>query len=361
LFSPTNHFGGETVTDPVAQASAAVPELALRQRVYLLDQVARGPSAGLAQGDANGKIPAAVKRELMLDSSVCNRLRSEMLVEGLLHCEKTKRKQLFQLTDGGRAYLEEHRAALLSVTPGPRGKVNPPKSDEVRQYRTTFLLFQLFRTDRHTLTQAAANRFDTLAKKLELNAATAWVLRHELNQQGLLAITPTGRSETYTLTPEGRLKLGTLAFAPEFDSKLRGLLLNDLLEAARDAARDFRGTERKPEVPAEKAVPDAAQLQQAILATFAELSREQHGATGLVPIHEVRATIRKNLGEQAARHEVFDRVVQDLRQAGRLRLVPITDATQASPEALSSSLPGLGETLFYMEAAREPVAHGSSV
>jgi hypothetical protein len=128
-------------------------------------------------------------------------------------------------------------------------------------------------------------------------------------------------------------------------------VLNDLLEAAREAAKQFGGAPK-----AEAAAPDPARLEQTILASFEELLRERHAVTGMVPIHEVRAGVRRQLGETAARHDVFDPAVHALRQAGRLRLIPITDGTQASPEQAQASIPGIGETLFFLETTREPVA-----
>jgi predicted transcriptional regulator len=349
------------VTDPVLQSPAAILELPVRQRAFLLDQIAGAPCESLGKGAANRAIPAAAKRELELDTSNLNRLRSDMTAEGLLKTERANRIESYQLTDKGRAYLEQHRSSVPTLPTGRVGVVTPPSNDLVRKFRISYLLLQLLKAERHTLSQGEANRFDALGRRLELNAATARAIRHELAEQGLLAISKQNRFEAYTLTPEGRLQLGTLAFDDDFEFKIRGRVLNDLLEAAREAAKQFAGApadtvKRDTGMPAEAVIPETSRLDEAILRAFEELLRERHTVTGMVPIHEVRAEVRKHLGETAARHDAFDPVILSLRQAGRLRLVPITDGTKASLEQLQASVPGIGETLFFLEAAYEPVA-----
>jgi predicted transcriptional regulator len=353
--------GAKTVTDSLSHAPDAIPEISIRQRAILLDQIARSSEGKLGKGDANRAIPAAIKRELGLKAPAANQLRAALVAEGLLTTERQNRKDYFQLTDRGRDYLEQHRQEF-PVTPRGRGKgIVPPSNENVRRYRISYLLLQLLKAEQHTLSQPQANRFDALGKRLELNAVTATSLRHELAAQGLLTISRPNRFETYSLTPEGRLKLGTLAFDTDFEFKLRGRILNDLLEAAREAAREFSdvpGKETKPTVDAASATDaaEAVSLEDAIFRAFDELLRERHTVTGMVPIHEVRIEVRKHLGEAAARHDVFDAVIFKWWQDGRFRLIPITDGTQASLEQLQASLPGTGETLFFLESVHEPVA-----
>jgi predicted transcriptional regulator len=353
-------FGAKAVTDLVSHSPDAVPEIAVRQRAFLLDQLVRVAGAKLSKGDANHAIPAAVKRELGLDAATANRLRAEMVAEGLLAMERPNRVESFQLTDPGRAYLEQHRHDVPPLPQG-RGKgIVPPSNENVRQLRYSYLLLRLFQADRYTLSQAEANKFDALGKRLELNAATAKAIRHELAEQGLLIIARPNRSESYTLTAEGRLKLGTLAFDEDFVFKLRGRVLNDLLEAAKEAAREFTAppTEQRPPVVVapETTAPNTVQLEAVILRAFEDLLRERHTVTGMVPIHEVRDEVRKQLGESAARHDVFDSAILACWQAGRVRLVPITDRSQVSLEQLQASIPGTGETLFFLESVHETIA-----
>ncbi|MGH7224452.1 MAG: hypothetical protein ACRELF_14595, partial [Gemmataceae bacterium] len=188
------------MTDPVSQSPEAVPEIAVRQRAFLLDQLVQVASGKLCTGDANRAIRVAVKRELGLEAKPANRLRAEMVAEGLLVTERLNRKEYFQLTDSGRAYLEQHRQAVPPLPQGQGKGIVPPSNENVRQFRLSYLLLQLLKADRHTLSQPHANRFDALGKRLELNAATAKAIRHELTEQGLLAISKPNRFEAYTLT-----------------------------------------------------------------------------------------------------------------------------------------------------------------
>ena len=349
------------MTDPTSQSPDAVVENLLRQRAWLLDQIARAADQKLKRGEANRAIPASLKRTLGLDAATASRCRAEMVSEGLLGTEREKRVESFHLTDRGRAYLEQHRQAIPAL-PARRGRgIAPPSNPDVQKFRVSYLLLQLLEADGQTRSQTEANKFGAIRDRLELNAATAKAIRHELAEQGFLTIVPHGRSEAYTLTAAGRLQLGTLAFDGDFEFKLKGRVLNELLEAAREAAREFTAApaegDRLPvTVPSEAVAPSAVQLEEAVLRAFDELLRERHTVAGMVPIHEVREEVRKQLGESAARHDVFDRAILGWWQAGRLRLVPITDGTKASLEQLQASIPGTGETLFFLESAHESVA-----
>jgi hypothetical protein len=53
---------------------------------------------------------------------------------------------------------------------------------------------------------------------------------------------------------------------------------------------------------------------------------------------------------------LFDDVVLELWRDKRIRLTPISDHARATPEQLQNAIPGVGEILFYMEAAHAPVA-----
>ena len=60
--------------------------------------------------------------------------------------------------------------------------------------------------------------------------------------------------------------------------------------------------------------------------------------------------------DPAARHDVFDEAVLRLWRAKRVRLTPISDHARATPDQLRDAIPGMGEMLFYLEAARDPAA-----
>jgi hypothetical protein len=76
----------------------------------------------------------------------------------------------------------------------------------------------------------------------------------------------------------------------------------------------------------------------------------------LVPIHEVRAEVLAQFGPAAARHDVFDEAVLGLWRAKQVRLTPIADRGKVTPQQLQDAIPGVGETLYYLEGAHESAA-----
>lgn len=111
------------------------------------------------------------------------------------------------------------------------------------------------------------------------------------------------------------------------------------------AARAVLGVStRRPDVL------DGESIDQAVIEGFAELRRERYSQTGLVPVPELRRSIRDRLGPEAARHDVLDGRILGLVKAGRLRLLPLNDARLISPEDRNDAIPGAQETWYYLEA-----------
>jgi hypothetical protein len=140
---------------------------------------------------------------------------------------------------------------------------------------------------------------------------------------------------------------------PTLDIRLKGREFNALLAAVRDLAGDWQ---RPIQEPVNSSVPD--DLASKILAVVQELQRERAGYSRLVPIHEIRLRVAKTWGATAASHDVFDEKVKLLWREGKLRMVPISDMRDGTPEQLMHSIPGVNETFFYVEATHEPVALG---
>ena len=155
----------------------------------------------------------------------------------------------------------------------------------------------------------------------------------------------------YKLTADGRAHLANTKFQADHEFRLTGVVIEALLDAAKEVGKQFEPSTQEAARPIQ-----TGDLQRAIQDTFEELLRERHAVTGLVPIHEVRAELRRRLGDQAARHDTFDPLVIGMRQAGQFRLVPVTDLSRVSSDELQESIPGTGETLFFLEAARELAA-----
>src|SRR5262249_21253577 len=145
-----------------------------------------------------------------------------------------------------------------------------------------------------------------------------------LAEQGYIRITTAGRSEQYSLTPDGMDYLAAGARHLEHaDFTLKGKTLNALVAAARESSFE---RERPAGGPvAEQAAPTQAELAQAVLDAFQELHRERHGRSGLVPIHEVRQEIVHRFGPAAGRHDVLDEVILGLWRQKRVGLEAISD------------------------------------
>ncbi len=79
------------------------------------------------------------------------------------------------------------------------------------------------------------------------------------------------------------------------------------------------------------------------------LLTEKYSFSKLVPIHEIRQEIRASLGDSAATHASLDEALQELRREGKIRLVAISDLSEATKQQLNDSIDGYGETLFYAE------------
>jgi DNA-binding MarR family transcriptional regulator len=326
---------------PATLPEPAVQPPADAATAFVLSRLAAAPDGRLGLGELNKRLGTKAAAALGLSGGEAARARDALVGSGHLSVERAGRRVAYLLTEAGRARLDELGAATPSV---PRGRFNPPSNNDVQDARTAYLLLQLLQADSYTLTAAEANKPTAQARDLELNAATAAHLRRELAREGLLTVARLGRSERYTLTAAGRRHLGTLTFHPDLRFPLTGRALNALLDAAREAARPAPSGDGGG-----GRVPTAADVSAAVLEEVAALRREKYAVTGLVPIPEVRAAVRDRLGPAAARHDVFDEAALGLWRAGRARLVPIADRSKATPDQLRDAIPGVGETLFYLD------------
>jgi hypothetical protein len=105
--------------------------------------------------------------------------------------------------------------------------------------------------------------------------------------------------------------------------------------------------------PTESAVdatpePAAPLTDDALLDEAKNLLRDRHSHTGLVPIFELRHRVKVQFGDLAASHEELDGRLRRLRREHRVRLVSISDRSQATAEQLSDSVPGEDEMFYYV-------------
>ena len=229
-------------------------------------------------------------------------------------------------------------------------------SEELREGQKAYLLLQLLDAENQTLTRGIANKFRDLRTNAKISlgftkAAIANFRRDRLAEMNYLKITP-GRSIQYTLLPDGRDYLAVcIRHLPLVEMTIKGKTLNSLIAAARESS--FRSESPIATAVSGVTVPALAELADAVLSAFKELRRESHGRSGLVPIHEVRQRIADRLGSEAARHDVLDEVILSLWREKRIGLEGISDLGSATEKQLNDSIPGEGNTIFYLEVPRE--------
>lgn len=342
------HRSVTPVQEPTLPAASSIKD---RQRLnqqqwFLLNQLLEAtPDHRLGKGEANRKIGAVVRRELDLTPTNAERLRQELARDHYIKITPG-RNVTYELTDAGREYLQ-------TLDPYPSEPETEPVSDSVRRYQTAHLLLQLYRAPDQTLSRGEANR-RLGPVDLELSPQAANKLRKKLSHDGMVQILKGSRSESYRLTPAGEGFLATLEHYPTASISLNGRQLNALLAMVRAAAPQRADESGRTLTPS--TVPNSEELARAAYAEFEELRRERHSHTGLVPIHEIRAGIAAKYGPEAARHDVLDEPICELWRQGRVRMVAITDLGRVTPEQLNDSIPGVHETLFYLELAHDPPA-----
>src|SRR5262249_17859742 len=155
--------------------------------------------------------------------------------------------------EAGRTYLTTLERPAASARAKPLSPVDESSiTDEVRDAQKAFLLLQLLDADSRRLPKGKANAIPkTLSASLGLKPGIANYRRARLAEQGYIRITVAGKSEEYSLTPDGLDYLvagATHLQHAEFTFK--GRTLNALVAAARELSFDRgRGVPSEPQRP----------------------------------------------------------------------------------------------------------------
>lgn len=248
--------------------------------------------------------------------------------------------EVYTLTNAGVERLKDLREEF-PVLP-PVGKPAKATGAAMREQWEAFVLLHLLNAPDHTVNAADVYGVK-YPKRSKLNDATAWKLRGEMVAAKYVALEGTGKDATYTLTDAGKERLAGLSFDAFPEVKLKGAALTALLAAARGGEKEAAPMD----------APPAAELEAAVMDIFHHLLRERHAVTGMVPIHEVRAAVRTRHGDGAASHETLDGIILSLWRSKRLRISSLEDAGAATHAQRQDSIPGVGETLFYLESAHD--------
>jgi hypothetical protein len=235
-------------------------------------------------------------------------------------------------------------------------------SEQLAEHQKALLLLHLLVAKGRRMKKGDANRKLTgaLKKNLALSITAANQLRETLVGEKFIkkSLEKIGsrKAEYYELTDRGLALLGSLEQYPPGIFRIKGSELNALISAVREQRETWQEADKeaRPTTTVSGHLP--SNLAETILAEFTYLRKERFGHTGLVPICEVRKRIAEKYGSDAARHDVFDPHVHLLRQQHRIRMVPISDLRDASEQQLNDSIPGVNETLFYLEPAHAQLA-----
>jgi predicted transcriptional regulator len=232
---------GRTVPATLPEVSE---ELRQKQHYVLLNQIAEAGGFGLSGAMANRQLGRAVQRELELDTKIANLLRQALAEQDYIEIEKEGRSVTYRLTDAGRAYLATLPVVEISSGRGEgKGEGRKPRivevSDEVRKNQQAFLLLEMLRSERESLSLDEISYRSALAKSMFLNRDAAEQLFASLAEQGYVESREVEDEERFVITHEGRLYLGTLQQYESGTFELSGQVLNALLEAARESAKDL--------------------------------------------------------------------------------------------------------------------------
>ena len=273
------------------------------------------------------------------------------------------------VTGGGKTGPHPRPKGSYRLTGAGKDHVKPRRpdvSDELVGNQEAYLLFQFLRIkeggeamSRSDLngklgTKAAREQFELDPK---VNKSTIDYHLDQLVNNGSLNEKRQGVSLIYTLTADGLKTLGAgkQYDHPSINFTLNGPALNRLLEAARSA-----GAPRSPAHEPAASVPElepippvptqsAEVTPEEIHAFIAQLQADKYAGRDQIPIHEVRALVARHHGEHAASHPVFDKLLKRMRSEGDLTISAIADSRQTPVEHLNGSIPGMNETLFFID------------
>jgi hypothetical protein len=337
------------------QQEPAQSAIEMQRRAFILGQLADNGVTTRSRGELNKKIPAAARRALQLTNEAADVIRRDLVEQKYLLASKDGRTLSFAITEAGRALLAGVEVPAFSRSTTPSIPANEETiTEELREGQKAFLLLQLFGAKTQAISQADANRIPkSLVIRLGLKPNVANYRRAKLAAQGYLKITRVGRTQQYSLLPDGvdYLASGGAKHLDDVEIPVKGKTLNSLVTVAREFSFHCDQPGRMP--AAVKPAPSAAELEKAVLAVFQELLRERHGRTGLVPIHEVRQSIAERFGPRAARHDVLDEAIKNLWRTQRIGLEGISDLSTATQKQLDDSIEGVHTTLFYLEVPRD--------
>lgn len=336
------------------------------QRNQILGLFRRAPGGRIAKADLVKKASRATKgRSLASTAELAHAL--DVLIDG----------GLVRVTGGGSEGLHPRAKASYLITDEGRARIRPARptevSQEVLEAQVPYLLLLLARARDRKLTRSELNaKLKTKAAVgfLEFNVAdhpeTIDYHLTNLVELGAIAEKHVGASTSYRFNPE--VGLAALAAKPQYDNAelnltIPALLLNALLAAARGSgpARDSSDADvglsndepmdRDTDLAGEPRIfiDEHPMSRDDIHGYIAELRRGPYAGEDLIPIHDLRRVVGEHLGADAASHARLDPLLMEMRADRALKLIAISDGRQATDDQIRDSIPGVNETIFYLD------------
>ena len=321
------------------------------------------------------KLFAEARDHKLSAASLTSKLKSLDKKSGITHDPAELDQTLTALIDDGKITVTgasktagQHPRAKGSyrLTSAGKDHVKPGKPDasnETLAYQESYLLLQMIRFDERTASRSKLNeklKSATARQKLDFPAdnpkETIDYHLHNLVQAGSLDEKRQGVSMIYTLTDAGLRALGAADQHPTVEFRFPGSALNFLLGVARDSGGPRRA-DAEPEDETESP-PMAHQAPIQSLASvetrqihdfIAQLKADKYAGRDLIPIHEVRKLVAQHHGDHAATHPVFDPLLKRMRADGEIEIIAIADTRDTPQEFLDDSIPGMNETLFFID------------
>lgn len=229
--------------------------------------------------------------------------------------------------------FSEIKAQLPEWPPKPVPKIDPTARGHV--LLMMFLLGERAGTKKDIALPKSAGPIDKVLEQLAAEGVIAKLPRD---------LPPVGANEAlnYRITDAGKRAIPSLELNPATQFKVSGQALTELMRLTGSAKSGVTAAPVTQPAASAPALTDDALMDEA-----KRLMREV-GLHGMLPIYQIRRSIRGKFGPQAASHESLDPQIKQLR-GKRLRLVSISDRSRATPDQLQDSIQGLEEIFFYVE------------
>lgn len=243
----------------------------------------------------------------------------------------------------------------------------PDASDETLRYQESYILLQMLKFEERTASRSKLNeklKSPSARGNLEFPAAaedaraTVDYHLHNLVRAGSLAEKRQGVSTIFTLTADGLKTLGAANQHETVEYRFVGSALNILLAAARDSSGKHHAKpthhaeehHRAPEPAQRSAAHQAADIEPKQIHAFVEqLKADRYAGKDLIPIHEVRSLVAQHHGADAAGHATFDELLMTMRADEEIKIIAIADSRDTPRSHLDDSIPGMNETLFFID------------